>query len=123
MLPMSMLKNIMMKNDFIDLMDSLAGRSKPAFFRGIIWIDRYGKWSLLDGDSFLFDEDIFQEFDFKDNLTHNTNTPNYSGLYEMEIRFHSYKSNNYDDPEEWDMTIDVVHWKLLDKSWDGESFS
>lgn len=120
MLPMSMLKNIMMKNDFIDLMDRIAGRSKPAFFRGIIWIDRYGKWSLLDGDSFLFDEDMFQEYDFKDNLTHNTNTPNYSGLYEMEIRIHSYRSNNYDDPEEWDMNIDVVNWKLLDKSWDIE---
>lgn len=109
-----------MENNLIDLMNKIAGKRKPVIYTGIVWIDRNGKWSLLDGDSFLFDEDMFQEYDFKDNLTNSIDTPNYSGLYEMEIRVHSYRSNNFDDPEEWDINISIVNWKLLDKSWNIE---
>ena len=104
-------------SDLVDLIDKLAGRSNPVFYRGIIWIDRNGKWSLLDGDSFLFDEDMFQEYDFKDNLTSTDGCPDISGLYRMKIKLHSYQSNNYDDPVEWDVSIHVVDWEILNKSW------
>jgi hypothetical protein len=104
-------------NDFVNFMDAALGRSKPELYRGIIWIDRYGVWKLLDGDSLLFDEDLFQECDFKDNLTDTKDLPNYSGLYRMEIRIHSYQCNNFDDPTEWDMDISITNWWILDKSW------
>jgi len=105
-----------MMNDFIDLMDMVRGKSKPKTYKGIIWIDRFGKWKLLDGDDVLFDEDMFYESDFKENLTDDKGTPNYKGLYLMHIVIHSYRSNNFDDPEEWDLNISVSGWKLLDTS-------
>jgi hypothetical protein len=105
-----------MGDNFVNIMDAALGRSKPQIYKGIIWIDKFGIWKLLDGDDTLFDEDIFCETDFKENLTNTKDLPIYSGMYLTHIVIHSYQSNNFDDPVEWDMNINVSDWKLLDTS-------
>ena len=107
-----------MNNDFVNFMDMIRGKRKPDIYKGIIWIDKFGVWKLLDGDDTLFDEDIFCEMDFIENLTDTKDLPVYSGMYLMHIVIHSYQSNNFDDPVEWDMNINVSYWKLLDIGWE-----
>ena len=112
------MRRVIMGDNFVNLMNMISGKRTPEIYKGIIWIDKFGVWKLLDGDDTLFDEDIFCETNFIENLTDTKDLPIYSGLYLMHIVINSYQSNNFDDPVEWDMNINVNDWKLLDISWE-----
>ena len=86
--------------------------------RGDLKIFKHQKLVQADGENIPFLEDLFDGSELEDNLSDKKNLPTESGVYKCVIRFHSFKSNRPDDPEEWDSNITIESCELIEISFD-----
>jgi hypothetical protein len=80
------------------------GKSKPVPYSILFAINFKGEAFLMDGDELNV---IYEILDGEVNecLTSIKGIPTEIGIYKGNLVVHSFKSNSYFDPDEWDMNL------------------
>jgi hypothetical protein len=93
-------------DEFKDLISKISGKYDPAKYNAIICKTQWGISHIiqvdeLDNDTYT---DIFDGDDL-DYIVDQKYIPGEVGIYTCDIMIQSFRANQFDDPEEWDMNI------------------
>lgn len=73
-------------------MENALEKNPVASFSAIIAVDERGTAVLLKSTPSLYEHDHFDGFFLSDNLTNEKDVPQEPGIYQCDIKYHSYKS-------------------------------
>ena len=91
-----------------DILDRMAGRTKPSQHKIVFIVSNFDEPKIIAGENIDWIlEDISTELEWVIDSTERNKIPTEIGAYSAELTIHSFRSNNFDDPEEWDMTIKI----------------
>lgn len=97
----------------MDDLSLLLGKTKPIKYNCLIAVGFDGGCILIKSDNGI--EDAFDGSDLYHNLTSTEDIPKIPGIYECVISYHSFRCNNFDDPEEWDVNCFIESSKLINR--------
>ena len=97
-----------------DLISKFSGKYDPVKYNIRFTVSKFDNSSVISGDIDWLVEDMVGSTYLSDLLDKKelNKIPTEYGVYLAELWVQSYRSNNFDEPEEWDMNIWLENIKL-----------
>jgi hypothetical protein len=93
-------------DEFRDLISKISGNYDPVRYQAIICTTQWGTSHIIKVED--MENDLYNNiFDGNvlDDIVDEKYIPGKVGVYTCDIVIQSFRSNRFDDPEEWDMNI------------------